>query len=122
MEKLRCPNNNNTKLKKAWQMIRRITTKIATLLPNILFITIKAKAEKSQNQISKQNTESYNQPFSVTELKESLNKTHNTAVRPYKIHYQSLKELPKTPTQSTSYKCWIKHGIAETSLKYGNKP
>ena len=60
------------------------------------FQTIKAKVEKIKIKFQNKNTESYNQPFSITELKESLNKAHNTAVGPNRIHYRFLKELPET--------------------------
>ena len=59
---------------------------------------MKTKAEKVKIKFQSKNTETYNQPFSVVELKESLNNAHNTAVGPDKIHYQFLKELPKPST------------------------
>ena len=118
--------NSNTKPKKVWQMIRNITgqnnnTPTKHLTHNNLKITdekgianhraetfsknssaknqiIKAKAEKVKIKFQSKNTETYNQPFSIAELKESLNKAHNTAVGPDKIHYQFLKELPEAST------------------------
>ena len=60
------------------------------------FQIIKAKAEKVKIKFQNKILESYNQPFSITELKESLNKAYNTAVGSDKIHYQFLKELPET--------------------------
>ena len=60
------------------------------------FQIIEAKTEKVKIKFQNKNTESYNQPYSITELKESLNKAHNTAVGPDKIHYQFQKELPET--------------------------
>ena len=118
---------SNTKPKKVWQRIWKITGQNNnTLTHNNLKITdekdianhlaetfsqnsstkkqsksfqiIKTKAEKVKIKFQSKNTESYNQPFSVAELKESLNKSHNTAVRPDKIHYQFLKELPEPST------------------------
>ena len=62
------------------------------------FEIIKTKAEKVKIKFQSKNTETYNQPFSITELKESLNKAHNTAVGPDKIHHQFLKELPEPST------------------------
>jgi len=41
------------------------------------------------------NSESYNQPFSLSELMESLNKAHDTSTGPDDIHYQFLKHLPE---------------------------
>ena len=62
------------------------------------FQIIKTKAEKVKIKFQSKNTETYNQSFSIAELKESLNKAHNTAVGPDKIHYQFLKELPEPST------------------------
>ena len=62
------------------------------------FQIIETKAEKVEIKFQSKNTKSYNQPFSIAELKESLNKAHNTAVGPDKIHYQFLKELPEPST------------------------
>ena len=62
------------------------------------FQIIKTKVEKVKIKFQSKNTETYNQPFSIVELKESLNKVHNTAVRPNRIHYKFLKELPKPCT------------------------
>ena len=59
------------------------------------FQIIKTKAEKVKIKFQSKNTETYNKPFSIAELKESLDKAHNTAVGPNKIHYQFLKELPE---------------------------
>ena len=62
------------------------------------FQIIETKAEKVKIKFQSKNNITYNQPFSIAELKESLTKAHNTAVRPKKIHYQFLKELPKPST------------------------
>ena len=59
------------------------------------FQIIKTKAEKVKIKFQSKNTETYNQPFSIAELQESLNKAHNTTVGPDKIHYQFLKGLPE---------------------------
>lgn len=40
------------------------------------------------------NSENYNEPFTFTELINSTNKSHNTAVGPDEIHNKFLKELP----------------------------
>ena len=60
------------------------------------FQIIKTKAEKVKIKFQSKNTENYHQALAIAELKKSLNKAHNTAVRPDKIHYQFLKELPET--------------------------
>ena len=44
------------------------------------FQIIKTKAEKVKIKFQSKNTKSYNQPFSIAQLKESLNKAHSTAV------------------------------------------
>ena len=62
------------------------------------FQIIKTKGEKVKIKFQSKNTETYNQPFSIAELKESLNKAYNTAAGPNKIHYQFLKELPEAST------------------------
>ena len=104
---------SNTKPKKVWQMIRKITgqnnntpTKhlthynlkitdekdIANHLAETFsqnsspkyqsksFQIIKTKAEKAKMKFQTKNTETYNQPFSIAELKESLNKAYNTYI------------------------------------------
>ena len=39
------------------------------------------------------NTESYNQPFTLTELQNSISKSNNSALGPDEVHYTLLKEL-----------------------------
>ena len=56
---------------------------------------MKSSKQKQKKSFQNKNAESYTQPFFITHLKESLNKDHNTAVGPDKIHYQFLKELPE---------------------------
>ena len=62
------------------------------------FQIIKIKAEKVKIKFQSKNTETYNQLFSIAELKESLNKAHNTATGPNKIYHHFLKELPEPST------------------------
>ena len=45
------------------------------------------------------NTEPYNQPFSMDELRTALGKAHVTAPGPDQIHYQILKHLPEASLQ-----------------------
>ena len=40
------------------------------------------------------NTESYNQPFTLTEFQNSISKSNNSAPGPDEIHYTLLKKLP----------------------------
>ena len=74
------------------------------------FQIIKTKAEKVKIKFQSKNTKSYNQPFSIAELKESLNKAHNTVVRPNNIHYQFLKELHEP---STNFLLQIFHDLLD---------
>jgi len=48
------------------------------------------------------NTETYNNPFSIDELADAISKTHVTAVGPGDVHYQLLfkhlyRQMLKTP-------------------------
>ena len=45
------------------------------------------------------NTEPYNQPFSIDDLRTALGKVHHTAPDPDLIHYQILKYLPEASLQ-----------------------
>ena len=42
------------------------------------------------------NTEGYNQPFSLLELKQALQKYNDSAVGPDDIHYKLLTNLPES--------------------------
>ena len=42
------------------------------------------------------NTEEYNQPFSLLELKQALQKSNDSAVGPDDIHYKLLTNLPES--------------------------
>ena len=46
------------------------------------------------------NTEEYNNPFNSVELKEAINKSHDTAAGPDEVHYQMLKDLPPESLQA----------------------
>ena len=58
------------------------------------FLKHKRNAEKKNINFSHSNDEFYNKEFSSDELKLSLNRAHDTAEGPDKIHYQLLKHLP----------------------------
>ena len=62
---------------------------------NEKFQRIKSKEEKKPLNFKSNNDEDYNKPFSLSELLDSLDKCHDTAVGPDLIHYQLLKHLPK---------------------------
>ena len=50
--------------------------------------------EKIKLNFKSSNNEEYNIPFSLDELKDAINKSHDTATGPDEIHYQMLKHLP----------------------------
>ena len=60
---------------------------------NEQFQNIKKKAEKTKLNFKSNNLEDYNQPFSLSELTDSIMKSHDTAVGPDEIHYEFLKHL-----------------------------
>jgi len=57
------------------------------------FKSYKQNAEKCSISFSN-NTETYNNPFSMDELTNAISKSHVAAVGPDSIHYQMLKNLP----------------------------
>ena len=61
-------------------------------------VTQFAKSGKRKRKFKKnfqsQNNEKYNLPFKLSELKNSLDKSHDTTAGPDDIHYQILKHLP----------------------------
>ena len=59
------------------------------------FQKYKAQAEKEKLNFNSNNSEDYNMLFNITELIESLNKSHDTATGPDEIHYQFLKHLSR---------------------------
>ena len=58
------------------------------------FQHFKNNKEKQQINFTSKNLESYNIPFSIKELIDSLHSAHDTATGPDDIHYQLLKHLP----------------------------
>ena len=60
---------------------------------NTEFHKYKDKEEKQKLNFKSSNTESYNKLFSLSELKETIQKSHNTAVSPDEIHYKFLRQL-----------------------------
>ena len=63
---------------------------------SLTFQNIKKETEKEKLDFSSNNTEKYNMPFTLSELKKALNKSRDTATGPDQIHYQFLKQLPET--------------------------
>ena len=60
------------------------------------FKNIKQQKEKRNLKFSSDNPETYNQPFSLSELEDALSKAHDSSPGPDDIHYQFLKHLPDT--------------------------
>ena len=58
------------------------------------FNSIRIKEQKNKIKFTSDNIESYNQPFSLIELQNSISKSKNSALGPDGIHYTLLKELP----------------------------
>ena len=54
------------------------------------------QAESQELNFSSNIAEDYNIPFTISELKTSLSKCHDTATGPDEIHYKFLKHLPET--------------------------
>ena len=63
------------------------------------FQRIKNRQERHPLIFQSDNTEPYNQPFSIDELRTALGKAHDTAPGPDQIHYQILKHLPEASLQ-----------------------
>ena len=63
------------------------------------FQRIKNRQERHPLIFQSDNTESYNQLFSIDELRTALGKAHDTAPGPDQIHYQILKHLPQASLQ-----------------------
>ena len=57
------------------------------------FNSMRIKEEKNIK-FTSDNTECYNQPFTLTELQNSISKSNIPALGPDEIHYTLLKELP----------------------------
>ena len=62
---------------------------------NEKFAKFKQKAEKLKLNFKSNNTESYNLPFTIEELKDAIQTSRNTAIGPDEIHYEFLKHSPK---------------------------
>ena len=75
------------------------------------FQRIKNRQERHPLIFQSDNTEPYNQPFSMDELRTALGKAHDTAPGPDQIHYQILRHLP-----GASLQCLLKvfNNILET--------
>ena len=56
--------------------------------------------EKINLNFKSSNNEEYNNRFNLDELKDAINKSHDTATGPDEIHYQMLKHLPPKSLQA----------------------
>ena len=57
---------------------------------------LRKKAKKTKLNFKSNNLADYNQPFYLSELTDSIMKSHDTAVGPDEIHYEFLKHLPSS--------------------------
>ena len=57
------------------------------------FITVKQNAKKYKLNFKSKKLEQYNNLFSLKELKDSIKRSHNTAVGPDEVHYEFLRQL-----------------------------
>ena len=57
------------------------------------FITNKEDTEKHKLNFKSKNLEKYNNLLTLRELKDSIEKSHNSTVGPHKNHYEFLKKL-----------------------------
>jgi len=58
--------------------------------------TFRSQAERRFLSFNSSNLETYNFPFSISELTSAISKSHDTVVGPDDIHYQMLKHLPSS--------------------------
>ena len=73
----------------------------------------KDKKEKQKLNFKSGNTESYNKLFSLSELKEAIQKSHNTAVGPNEIHYEFLRQLPSKSLLTALNDIWKNSKLPE---------
>ena len=64
------------------------------------FQNYQKQQEKIKLNFKSSNNEEYNNPFNLDELKDAINKSHDTATGPDEIHYQMLKHLPLKSLQT----------------------
>ena len=100
--------NYKTPIKKVWDMVRKISGKSKSasykhLNTNFNNTEAKATSRSTKNfnlNFKSSNTEEYNNSFNLVELKEVINKSHDTATGPDEVHYQMLKHLPSKSLQA----------------------
>ena len=57
------------------------------------FTSVRKKAENQTINLSSDNVEVHNRPFSIEELQDALCRAHDTSAGPDEIYYQLLKHL-----------------------------
>ena len=77
------------------------------------FQNIKKQEEKIKLNFTSSNTEEYNSLFNITELKDAIAVSKDTATGPDDIHYQMLKHLPETALDTLLH---IFNGIRTTGV------
>ena len=112
--------NSSTQTNTVWNMIRKISGKtqakpLKNLIKNKSEVTNikdiadalaetfsansssnnKQKTENPKLSFKSNNAENYNGCFTLAELKEAIQKSHNTTLGPDEIHYEFLKQLPR---------------------------
>ena len=67
------------------------------------FQNIKKQEEKIKVNLNSSNTDEYYSLFNITELKDAIAVSKDTASGPDDIHYQMLKHLPETALDTFTY-------------------
>ena len=86
------------------------------------FQNIKQQDENIKLNFTSSNTEEYNSLFNVTELKDAIPVSKDTATGPDDIHYQMLKHLPKTAldTLFTYFQRYMDNRSFSRKLAFGH--
>ena len=87
-------NTQVTNIKDIANTLAETSANSSSTNANTEFCKYKDKKEKQKLNFKLGNTESYNELFSLSELKEAIPKSHNTAVGPEEIQYKFLWQLP----------------------------
>ena len=84
------------------------------------FPDVKIEKEREKLNFQSLNTEKYNLPFKMSELKDSLHKCNDTAAGPDDIHYQILQHLPPDALETLlniMNEIWRTGRFQETGIK-----
>ena len=87
-------NTQITNIKDINTLAETFSVNSSSTKSNTEFHKFKDKKEKQKHNFKSGNTESYYELFSLSEQKEAIQKSHNTAVSPDEIHYEFLRQLP----------------------------